>query len=131
MEVLSTNGGIDINSGSTGTALAHLSEVLSGGRWGVRTSGFTDVSAITPAIVPGDVVTISYDMRAQVDLQPLDARFTYSAKLGDPLDLDGGGSLELVSSVPEPSTAWLMGLALASSVCDRRTSSSAGFAAKP
>ena len=113
MEVKSTNGGIDINSGSTGTALVHLSEVLSGGhQWGVRTSGFTDVLVITPAIFPGDVVTVSYDMRAEVTLHPLDGRFTYSAKIGDPLDTIGGGGVEFASSVPEPSSAWLMTIAL-------------------
>ena len=112
MGVKSTNGGIDINSGSNDIGLQHLSEVLSGGRWGVRTSGFTDVLVITPAIFPGDVVKVAYNMEAKVNIDPLDARYTFSAKIGDPLDAISGGTIEFVSSVPEPASEWLMAFGL-------------------
>lgn len=115
LEVKKTNTGIDINSGSTDTALVHLSEVLSGsgGLFGVRTAGFTDVLIITPAIFPGDLVSISYSMDARTDLNPLDGNFIFSAKLGDPLDTLGGGALSFIPPpIPEPSSAWQMVIGL-------------------
>jgi len=111
LKVKSTNGGIDINSGSTGTALVHLTKVLSGPVWGVRTEGFTDALAITPAIFPGDDVSISYSMRAQANVKSVDGRDSFSVKLGDPLDSLSGGGISLITqppTIPEPSSIYLM-----------------------
>lgn len=109
LEVKKTDEGIDINSGSTDTALVHLSEVVdeTHGLHGVRTAGFTDVLVLPPAIFPGDLVSISYDMQAVANLTPLDGRFSFSVKLGDPLDTISDGTLSFVPPpIPEASAAW-------------------------
>lgn len=119
MEVKSVDGGIDITSGSSGTALVHLIEVLSGNWWGVRLEGFSDVIALTPAIYAGDDITVLYSMSAQARVSPGDQNYSFSAKIGDPLDALGGGAIEFITEsvpnpgVPEPSSAWLLVVALA------------------
>lgn len=111
LTLVSTNGGFDIDPSSTGTALVHLQEVLSGdgGVWGVRTAAFTDV-LLLPPLEDNDVLEITYQMRARGEVHGLrDIGIGVSAKIGDPLDLVGGGTLNLV---PEPATGSLLAVGI-------------------
>ena len=121
LELTSTNGGFDIDPSSSGTALIHLNEVLSGGGgiWGVRTEGFKDV-LVLPLPEPGDMLDIVYSMQAMGEARGLvDTGLGFSVKIGDPLDGQGNGLLVLPPdenlpgvSVSEPGVGWLLMLVL-------------------
>lgn len=111
LTLISTNGGFDIDPSSTGTALVHLQEVLSGGGgvWGVRTAAFTDV-LLLPMLEADDLLEITYQMRARGEVHGYqDIGIGVSAKIGDPLDLQSGGVLNLV---PEPATGSLLAVGI-------------------
>ncbi len=115
LKLVSTNGGFDIDPASTGTALVHIDHVFSGdgGVWGLTTAGFTDV-LLLPRLEPNDLLEVAYDMTARGEEHGyLDIGIGVSAKIGDPLDLQGGGVLTVPPDViPEPSTGSLLALGI-------------------
>jgi hypothetical protein len=111
LRLISTNGGFDIDPASSGTALVHIDHVFSGdgGVWGLTTAAFTDV-LLLPPLEPHDLLQITYEMRAKGEVHGYnDIGIGVSAKIGDPLDLQGGGILNVPPDpVPEPATSCLL-----------------------
>lgn len=111
LSLVSTNGGFEIDPASSGTALVHIDHVFSGdgGVWGLTTAAFTDV-LLLPGLEPNDLLQITYQMRAKGEVHGYtDIGIGVSAKIGDPLDLQGGGILNVPpDSVPEPATSCLL-----------------------